>query len=424
VHEEMWRRGVLVPTASVALLLAAVGRYLVLLSRRKLARPSNGDSASWQRSAESFEAVVRKATRASAACVLDCTCATVHVYSRGSFACVVEELSTALDAGSAAAAVAIARSAGVAAAFEVRRELQNFKKALLIVFHDAQRLERTLQRHELYFFRDRECDRYHQHVDASYAAACGARQHAKGLLVAIHDARTTTKLLCCLPRHPDAAEGVDPRLRNMPASFGSWAALTKAEAFADAALADSAHAAPPPALADDPPVVHEPRCGAVNEVDPASGGGARDGDASGGAWHDVLLRAGLDGVMRRLHEGMPLWPAHVLSYVRLVLIAHGTSDVASQPHSHVPRPLVTPATAEFSLRECCSHCAAVSARTGSPLHTVTLSRGVPSARVRRRCQGRRDCGRDATPHGCTARGQRTITPCADQARHRRRSSGS
>ena len=101
------------------------------------------------------------------------------------------------------------------------QELVNFKKACLRLFHDAQKLEKDLQRHEMFFFRDRDCDRWvvqgsirvsltptptltltlaltpaltpirwveDGSVDPLYEKACHWHQRAKGLLLVVHDA--------------------------------------------------------------------------------------------------------------------------------------------------------------------------------------------------------------------------------------------
>ena len=101
----------------------------------------------------------------------------------------------------------------------------------------------------MFFFRDRDCDEWVEDgsVDPLYEKACHWHQRAKGLLLAVHDARDFGKMLCSLPRHPELAAATPPRLRRMPDSFGLAGPLAKAEAFAaacrPAAIAAAAAAA-------------------------------------------------------------------------------------------------------------------------------------------------------------------------------------
>ena len=183
---------------------------------------------------------------AGAPCVLDVSARLILNYQQGSFALVADDLAAALEADEILRAIDALRGEAcrLPQIFALRRELVNFKKACLRLFHDAQKLEKDLQRHEMYFFRDRDCDRWVEQgaVDPLYERACCWHQRAKGLLLAVHDARDFTKMLCALPRHPDLAdEATPPRLLRMPASFGVASALGKAEAFL-AAVRDGAGA--------------------------------------------------------------------------------------------------------------------------------------------------------------------------------------
>ena len=77
-------------------------------------------------------------------CPLDVSPDTVLGYSCGSFSMVVADLSVAFEERRAASLASALTEAGVADAFELRRELISFKKACLVLFHDVQRLEQSL----------------------------------------------------------------------------------------------------------------------------------------------------------------------------------------------------------------------------------------------------------------------------------------
>ena len=276
--------------------------------------------------------------------MLDVSVNVIHNYARGHFGYVEQRLVTALGKPAAALSMLVLRQAGVAIAFELRRELVAFKKALLFVFHDAQKLEADLMRMELFFYRDRECDRHRLEPSedaAAYARACFHRQRAKGLLLAVHDARGLLKLLCLLPRHPDLEDAeIDPRLRAM--TFGASAALAKAEAFLATVGEEAGQTMKEAKEAEEEVNGEELEVLEVLE-------GETDGDdaAALAARHtgktlnktrtaevvaplpSGFMRRGVDELMA-LHRAMlPSWPPHVTSLVEKTLIAHGGSKAIS-----------------------------------------------------------------------------------------------
>ena len=170
---------------------------------------------------------------------------------------------------------------------------------------------------ELFFFRDRECDRWHQRVDEEYAAACRYRQHAKGLLLAIHDARTIVKLLCCLPRHPDLEDTIDHRLKSM--TFGAASALTKAEAYVASVR-----------VAEGSESVGVKTGSFAGKVGVAAKDAVQPSEAPPPVYPpdglpDGLIKAGLEEAMRISRRALPAWPSHVHDFVRLAMIAHGAA---------------------------------------------------------------------------------------------------
>ena len=168
---------------------------------------------------------------------------------QGSFKLIEDDLKRVLPAAAAEASIAALTTAGVAAAYRLRRELVNFKKACLRLVHDLERLLLSFKRLDSYFFVDtsagHELGLFAMPARASaareleadrprYEHLCGRLQRAKGVLLALRDARDFTKLLCALPRHPDDWElQSNPlaHLRRMPGSLKASGALQHAEAF-------------------------------------------------------------------------------------------------------------------------------------------------------------------------------------------------
>ena len=85
-------------------------------------------------------------------------------YQQGAFALIEDDLARAPPGVDSAASIRVLRRAcQLPQVFALRKEPVNFKKACLRLFHDAQKLEKDLQRHEMFFFRDRDCDRWVEH---------------------------------------------------------------------------------------------------------------------------------------------------------------------------------------------------------------------------------------------------------------------
>jgi hypothetical protein len=109
-------------------------------------------------------------------------------------------------------------------AFGIRRELINFKKICLHVWHSARELERELQQLTTFFYRDIQGDLEggFEHGE-KYIVASNALTECRGVLTAIIDARNFVKAICCVPRHP---RGERPsRLQQLPYSLGMYKML-------------------------------------------------------------------------------------------------------------------------------------------------------------------------------------------------------
>lgn len=219
-----------------------------------------------------------------------------------------------------AAIVALRTQGGLVAAFEVRRELVNFKKACLCLFQDAQRLEMALQRQAMYFFRDNP-SRSAYHLDErwqSYAEVANALENARAVRTALHDVRDMVKAVCTLPRHPDATQHVPARLRQLPASLLGTRAVERANAFVNLVVAGV------PVFAKRTPNSHKR---ALPE-------GAAVPPPANSVWRNDLLHEGLNVALAVLRNGRRggwavTWGRVLedfeLEFVRLSLIARGAA---------------------------------------------------------------------------------------------------
>lgn len=123
---------------------------------------------------------------------------------QGSFTLIAADLEETLGRANAAASLAVLKAHGVPDAFLLRRELVNLKKACLRTFHDVDKVLEALQRQDSYFFRDtssghvRGCFALPRREDvpvdldahrSEYESVCHAFQRAKGLVLAMNDAR-------------------------------------------------------------------------------------------------------------------------------------------------------------------------------------------------------------------------------------------
>lgn len=134
--------------------------------------------------AAAFERHVRALhAHTTSPCPLDVAPGTMLGYPCGSFSLIEADLRAALTPLPRAEAVldALRGAGGLGVAFEVRRELINFKKACLALFHDAQRLELALRRQTMFFFVDnpsRVAFHLAPHWD-EYAAVATALERAR-----------------------------------------------------------------------------------------------------------------------------------------------------------------------------------------------------------------------------------------------------
>ena len=201
-------------------LLLLHGATAPLLARLRGGETKQNDAAADAEASALFAGHVRReCAESSSPCVLDVCAKDILNYPQGSFALIADDLARAPPTVDRAASIrALRRACRLPEVFALRKELVNFKKACLRLLHDAQKLEKDLQRHEMFFFRDRDCDRWVEQgcVDPLYEKACHWHQRAKGLLLAVHDARDFGKMLCSLPRHPELAVNPNPNPNPSP----------------------------------------------------------------------------------------------------------------------------------------------------------------------------------------------------------------
>jgi hypothetical protein len=213
-------------------------------SRAHAIRGKSTQTPAWWLGDAAFEADVRALSDDSTSpSVLDVSPLNILNYSQGSFSLIEHDLHAAFGREAAAQSLAVLRTESVERCFALRRELVNMKKALLVLFQDAQRVVKQLRRAQNYFHISQSFEERAQLLDSpryeQYNSVCETLQRAKGLTRALHDARDLTKGLCTLPRHPEehprtARSGemaIPAGLRNLPRSMHAWKALANADAF-------------------------------------------------------------------------------------------------------------------------------------------------------------------------------------------------
>ncbi len=163
----------------------------------------------------------------------------------------------ALPAGRVAQFDTACAAARLREAFATRREIVNYKKAMLLLFQDAREVEAPLRQLLMVLY---TADFVDGSMSARYEVLSNALQRVRALLLALHDARAVTKSLCALPRHPAAAAALgDPALehpyRHLHARCGAArvAAFFRALDPACPDLPDSAPDADPAEAARCPP---------------------------------------------------------------------------------------------------------------------------------------------------------------------------
>ena len=320
---------VTIGAVSAAMLLLYVARRR---KRQSETNETSADSDVLSLGAAAFAEHAASTVSEPEQCVLRAATAfSVRNFWQGAFSLTEDDLVGTLGASHAAKSVAVLKAAGVTDAYMLRKELVNLKKACLRTYHDVDKVAETMQRQDQYFFRDtssghvRGCvalplradapidlDAHHQ----EYTSICQHFQRAKGLVLAVNDARDFTKFLCALPRHPDdcervGGEGVHRRLLEMPASFKGAEAIAQAEDFVAERTGGLARGVP-----------------SARVRARAEAGGANAGDGCG-VLPPSVLRGGLADVMSAHVKALPSWPSHVHDFVRLSLVARGGAKAVS-----------------------------------------------------------------------------------------------
>ena len=307
---------------SAAVLMAAAAAFILLYHwrrRRKYNLKASALSDPTTLSADAFASHAQNTAQPNQCVLIAASTHGIRNLWQGSFSLIAADLRATLGHHHAANSLSLLEPC-LADAFALRKELVNLKKACLRTFHDVDKVIEQLQRQDQYFFRDtssghvRGCVALAPLADApldldahraEYESVCHCFQRAKGLILAMHDARDFTKFLCSLPRHPDDCDGdggevVHRRLKTMPDSFKTAEAVVHAEAFLSETQKPAAG-----------------NCGAVDASSDCSSLTA-----------DVLV-GGLGRLMSAHRVALPTWPPHVHDFVRLSLIARGGAKALS-----------------------------------------------------------------------------------------------
>jgi hypothetical protein len=295
-----------------------------------------------------FERHVRRVhasgSHAKAPCVLDICPALGTHFAIGSLDLVQADLQAACNSEVAATILDSLAAAGLTRIFGLRTEIVNFKKALLHVVGDVQKLERSMVRQASFFAsesprckieghdcelckkwrlaRQRDlafCQRPDGGDDGSpedtYLRIIESIHRIKGLRMALVDLRSILKQLCLLPRHPDDAHRMPKPLLDLPRAFFAASAIARAEAE----QLEGCRVQP---LTDAPAGTI---FGSTTRTDADTPASATDSQPGIGLLPDYFRNA-VDMVMSELP---PLAP-HVLQYTRCSLVARGAAKALAQ----------------------------------------------------------------------------------------------
>ena len=335
--------------------------------------------ATRSRSADGFERHVRNVHacghRYTAPCVLDASPAIATHFAIGSLDLVRQDLLSVLDTPTAHAIIGALAASGVARAFEMRRELVNFKKACLLLLQDAERLERTMSRQASFFASEavrcadadcHECPTCHRWrtsrlaelrffqrtrdaespadapagspADAPasdetrrYLCILDSLHYLRGLRMAVLDMRMLLKALCLLPRHPDEAHRIPKSLLDIPSAFYAAAALRRAETDVAAATATSALGVTTETTAATDATAATAVSTVSTKVDVLTLEAA-PAENLAVERHTLGLRAGqMEVGITTLIDNLPeRVPPHIAHYVRQSLVARGAAKAVAQ----------------------------------------------------------------------------------------------
>lgn len=210
----------------------------------------------WLPERELTTAVRAQAARHRGLCALDLTLENVGDFEYGRWALVLRDLCELQAAGALPPCVGVAvrrvcASHRVAAAFDLRVELVNYKKVVLHLFNEGGVVEKDLRQLSALLHCPLGEGSAPRPAQRAYAALATAVMDAKGSRTAMQDARVFTKTICTLSRHPAAQP--KKRLEGLPTtlvvhkravSFMHWVRRQQARAAA---------AAPAAAPSDAPP---------------------------------------------------------------------------------------------------------------------------------------------------------------------------
>eukprot|EP00929_Paragymnodinium_shiwhaense_P115874 TRINITY_DN85028_c0_g1_i1.p1 TRINITY_DN85028_c0_g1~~TRINITY_DN85028_c0_g1_i1.p1 ORF type:complete len:656 (+),score=152.50 TRINITY_DN85028_c0_g1_i1:64-2031(+) len=154
--------------------------------------------------------------------VFDATPSNINDYCCGSFSLIERDVNAVLPQALAGDVIALLREVKLPDAFRLREELINYKKVLLHDHHEGLAIERTLAQLTAFFHDSDVEERAGGYFEPTprLAELSDSRMQCKGRCEAAYDARLLSKLLCCLPRHPD--KGRPDALEKLPSSLRCW----------------------------------------------------------------------------------------------------------------------------------------------------------------------------------------------------------
>ena len=298
--------------------------------------PHDVPTEAWTRDTpvDAWRAYVRAAYASNPGqCPLDVTRDNIFSYNQGSMSFIEQDLTRVLPPSMAAQALDAMDRMKLRDAFDLRRNVVNLKKVLLHSWHTSEPTEKELRRMSTFWRGDMSWA--NGFVDVTrHREVCVAHMRCKGAAHAVFDGRVMTKAICCVPRHPDLER--PGKLAGLPRTLTthSWldqALRTLSEMTNE--KSPSPHWSPQGA---DP--------GAVDTFVDAMASASMDAESAEkilrgtGCAADVKtepsdVRRQLDAFLADAtsapHGPLHDWPAHIVGYVELVMVARGGAKALS-----------------------------------------------------------------------------------------------
>lgn len=249
-------------------------------------------------------------------CIFELDDVNIRDFCQGDIYLVEQDLLPVVPRDVALDVLQLLKAEGLENAYHVRKEMVNFKKVCLNVYQEADKLEKDIRQMCSFFHSSdavlSESGDYHIH-SARYTELCQTRNACKGALGVVADVRRITKAVCCVPRFPRS--GVPSMLVEAPYCMTAWRDVERATYFIEHGVKGW-----------EGRLVGQTRAVSLDSTQPQAISHAEEGVAGRCASVATETKR-LNTVFEKLCVSMQSWgyPAHVIDYIKLVLIARGAA---------------------------------------------------------------------------------------------------